>query len=224
LSKPNKLIKTIERIYQRFNMDNCAKCGKELTGFFEKRDKTGQHLPSKYYGKKLCSSCDAQFKEIFEQQKRESKAQQFIDNLALPFKEAKALRREIVNIHYQTLPQTNYIQNAINNHSCIAEQYGYKYKSHSQYPSYMGVVQFTEMDFVFEKIPEPPKQAIQVVLDFSSLKEVMTKGGIVMSTYKCPNCNGMINIPEAGKVLLCQYCGTPIKPVDIFEKIKSLIQ
>lgn len=65
---------------------------------------------------------------------------------------------------------------------------------------------------------------VQIVLDFSSLKDVMSKGGLVMSTYKCPNCNGIISIPEAGKVLMCQYCGTPIKPVDIFEKVKSLIQ
>lgn len=65
---------------------------------------------------------------------------------------------------------------------------------------------------------------IQIVLDFSSLKDVMVKGGLVMTTYKCPNCNGMVPIPEAGKVLLCEYCGTPIKPVDIFEKIKALIQ
>jgi DNA-directed RNA polymerase subunit RPC12/RpoP len=64
----------------------------------------------------------------------------------------------------------------------------------------------------------------QIILDFSSLKDVMAKGGLVMTTYKCPNCNGMVNIPEAGKVLMCQYCGTPIKPVDIFKKIKSLMQ
>lgn len=44
-----------------------------------------------------------------------------------------------------------------------------------------------------------------------------------MTTYKCPNCGGMVNIPEADKVLVCQYCGTPIKPVDIFAKIKALI-
>jgi uncharacterized Zn finger protein (UPF0148 family) len=68
------------------------------------------------------------------------------------------------------------------------------------------------------------KTNVQIIIDFSSLKDVMSKGGLVMTTYKCPNCNGMVNIPEAGKVLVCQYCGTPIKPVDIFEKIKSLIQ
>lgn len=68
------------------------------------------------------------------------------------------------------------------------------------------------------------KGRVQIVLDFSSLKDVMSKGGLVMSTYKCPNCNGMVDIPEAGKVLVCKYCSTPIKPVDIFERIKSLMQ
>jgi hypothetical protein len=68
------------------------------------------------------------------------------------------------------------------------------------------------------------KANVKIIIDFSSLKDVMSKGGLVMTTYKCPNCNGMVNIPEAGKVLVCQYCGTPIKPVDIFEKIKSLMQ
>jgi hypothetical protein len=72
-------------------------------------------------------------------------------------------------------------------------------------------------------LAEKQKERIQIVLDFSSLKEVMSKGGLVMTTFKCPNCNGMVDLPEAGKVLMCKYCGTPIKPVDIFEKIKSLI-
>lgn len=71
---------------------------------------------------------------------------------------------------------------------------------------------------------EKEKQPIQIILDFSSLKDVMVKGGLVMTTYKCPNCNGMVDIPEAGKVLVCKYCNTPIKPVDIFEKIKALMQ
>ena len=67
------------------------------------------------------------------------------------------------------------------------------------------------------------EQSFQIVLDFSSLKDAMTRGGIVMTTYKCPNCNGVVDIPENGKVLICKYCGSPIKPVDIFEKIKSLV-
>lgn len=70
---------------------------------------------------------------------------------------------------------------------------------------------------------EKQKEHVQIILDFSSLKDVMFKGGLVMTTYKCPNCSGILKLPEEGKILMCEYCGTPIKPVDIFEKIKSLI-
>ena len=67
------------------------------------------------------------------------------------------------------------------------------------------------------------KEHIQIVLDFWSLTDIISKGGIVMTSYKCPNCNRAVSIFEVGKFLICQYCGTPIKPVDIFEKMKSLI-
>ena len=67
------------------------------------------------------------------------------------------------------------------------------------------------------------KDRIQVVFDFSSLKDVLAKGGVVMSSYNCPKCNAMLDIPEAGKVMICKYCGAPIKPVDIFDRIKSLL-
>lgn len=68
------------------------------------------------------------------------------------------------------------------------------------------------------------KERIHVVVDFSSLKDIMAKGGIIMSTSNCPKCNAMLDIPESGKILFCKFCGAQIKPVDIFEKIKSLIQ
>ena len=75
-----------------------------------------------------------------------------------------------------------------------------------------------------ELLTQKEKEHLHIVLDFSSLKDVMSKGGLVMTTCRCPNCSSMVGIPESGKVLVCQYCGTPIKPIDIFEKIKSLIQ
>jgi len=71
---------------------------------------------------------------------------------------------------------------------------------------------------------EKRKERVQIVLDFTSLKEVMEKGGLVMTTFKCPNCNAQLRLPERGKVMVCEYCGTPIKPVDIFEKIRALIE
>lgn len=75
-----------------------------------------------------------------------------------------------------------------------------------------------------EQERERAKERVQIVLDFSSLKDVMSKGGLVMTTYKCPNCGGKLELPESGQLLTCKYCGVPIKPVDIFEKIKDLLQ
>ena len=70
---------------------------------------------------------------------------------------------------------------------------------------------------------EKVKDRIQVILDFSGLKKTMEKGGLIMTTFKCPSCNAMAPIPDHGKTLVCEYCNAPIKAIDIFEKIKSLL-
>jgi len=66
------------------------------------------------------------------------------------------------------------------------------------------------------------KENIQIMLDFSSLRDVITKTGITMAKIECPNCHGAVKIPEAGNILICHYCQTPIRPYEIFKKI-SLI-
>ncbi|PVX25227.1 MAG: hypothetical protein CW691_05235 [Candidatus Bathyarchaeum sp.] len=70
---------------------------------------------------------------------------------------------------------------------------------------------------------EKEKSRIHVLLDFSSIQDEMSKGGIIMTTYNCPKCNASLEIPESGKVLFCKYCNTAIKPVDIFDRIKSFL-
>jgi DNA-directed RNA polymerase subunit RPC12/RpoP len=70
---------------------------------------------------------------------------------------------------------------------------------------------------------EKQRERIHILLDFGSLKNVMDSGGIIMTTYNCPKCNGVLEIPQAGKVLFCSYCGTPVKPVDIFDRIKEFL-
>ncbi len=74
---------------------------------------------------------------------------------------------------------------------------------------------------VFEE--EKKKERIQVVLDFSFLKHQLEKGGITLTTIKCPNCSGDVQIPEHGDIFKCQYCGSKVKAVDIFERMKGLI-
>ena len=70
---------------------------------------------------------------------------------------------------------------------------------------------------------EKQREHVQVVLDFSSIRETLSKGGIVMSTFKCPQCAGALELPETGKQTTCKYCGASIKPIDIFDKIKSIV-
>jgi hypothetical protein len=70
---------------------------------------------------------------------------------------------------------------------------------------------------------EKQREHVQVVLDFSSIRETLSKGGVVMSSFKCPQCAGSLELPETGKQTTCKYCGASIKPIDIFEKIKNIV-
>ena len=70
---------------------------------------------------------------------------------------------------------------------------------------------------------ESKKERIQILVDFSNLKDYMEKGGLVLQNTKCPECNAPIPIPTSGNQVVCQHCGSTILAQDIFEKIKSLI-
>jgi len=70
---------------------------------------------------------------------------------------------------------------------------------------------------------EKRKERVQVVLDFSSLKEYMEKGGLVLQKTKCPECGAPMALPTSGSQTKCEHCGSTIYAQDIFEKVKSLI-
>jgi hypothetical protein len=70
---------------------------------------------------------------------------------------------------------------------------------------------------------EKGREHVQIVLDFSSLKEYMVKGGLMLQTMKCPECGSPIRLPESGNQTKCDHCGNTILAQDIFEKIRSLI-
>jgi len=70
---------------------------------------------------------------------------------------------------------------------------------------------------------EKKRERVQVVLDFTALKEYMAKGGLMLQTLKCPECGGPIRLPEAGSQTKCEHCGNMILAQDIFEKIRALI-
>jgi ribosomal protein S27AE len=64
----------------------------------------------------------------------------------------------------------------------------------------------------------------EAIADFASLTVFLKENGVIMTAYNCPKCSNMVDIPENGKILICKHCGNPIKPMDIFEKIESLIE
>jgi len=70
---------------------------------------------------------------------------------------------------------------------------------------------------------ERKKERVQVLLDFSWLKDYMEKGGMVLQNLKCSECGAPIPLPTTGNQIECKHCGSMIYAQDIFEKIKSLI-
>jgi ribosomal protein S27AE len=63
----------------------------------------------------------------------------------------------------------------------------------------------------------------RIIIDFTALKELAEKGGIVLTELKCPKCGAPIKLPKEGTETTCEHCGSVIYAQDIFEKIKALI-
>ena len=70
---------------------------------------------------------------------------------------------------------------------------------------------------------ERKRDRVQVVLDFSALKDYMEKGGLVLQKTKCPECGAPMPLPTTGNQTKCDHCGSIVYAQDIFEKVKALI-
>lgn len=70
---------------------------------------------------------------------------------------------------------------------------------------------------------EKKRDKVHVMLDFSFLKSIMEKGGMVMQVLKCPECGASVEFPKSGNETVCTHCGKTIYAQDIFEKVKGLI-
>ncbi len=77
--------------------------------------------------------------------------------------------------------------------------------------------------FIDARREEIEKGQIQIIADFSFLKSVMEKGGVILQTISCPFCGASVSIPETGKVFKCDYCNKEIYAVDVFQEIKELV-
>jgi ribosomal protein S27AE len=70
---------------------------------------------------------------------------------------------------------------------------------------------------------EKKKERVQLVFDFSTLKQYMEKGGLILQQTKCPQCGAPLKLPQSGNQISCEHCGSTLYAQDIFEKIKGLI-
>lgn len=78
-------------------------------------------------------------------------------------------------------------------------------------------------DRLIEMEEDRKKGTTQLVLDFSFLKSILEKGGVVMQSMRCPSCGADLQMPKSGTTMKCEYCGTSVKAIDIFERIRGLL-
>ncbi len=67
------------------------------------------------------------------------------------------------------------------------------------------------------------KERVQVIVDFSFLKDYMEKGGMVVQKISCANCGASMHLPEKGNTVDCPYCRTTHRVQDVFERVRQLI-
>lgn len=70
---------------------------------------------------------------------------------------------------------------------------------------------------------EEKGKRVQLVVDFSFLKSIAEKGGLLLTTVSCPHCGGNVELPKFGEFCKCRHCGKEVYAIDIFDKMKDLI-
>jgi ribosomal protein S27AE len=93
----------------------------------------------------------------------------------------------------------------------------------NEFPAFRKTIMDCRQKRIDELEAEKRKERVQIVIDFSMLKDYMDRGGLVLQKTKCPECNAPLPIPTSGNQVVCEHCGSTIFAQDIFEKIKSLI-
>ncbi len=91
----------------------------------------------------------------------------------------------------------------------------------------LGAFQETVMKYRAERkfsvLELQKKERVQVIVDFSFLKDYMEKGGMVVQKISCANCGASMHLPEKGNTVDCPYCKTTHRVQDVFERVRQLI-
>lgn len=75
-----------------------------------------------------------------------------------------------------------------------------------------------------EREKERSRMGTQVLMDFSFLKDILERGGIIIQSTKCPNCGDAVKFPEGGTMVRCTYCGSDLQAYDVLQRLRSIIQ
>ena len=90
------------------------------------------------------------------------------------------------------------------------------------YCDFKGRGQEYERHVAKEVLKYGPKTSL--VIDFTWLRDYLDKGGIILTTVKCPQCGAALELPKTGTATKCQYCGSGIYALDLLEKLKGVLK
>jgi hypothetical protein len=79
------------------------------------------------------------------------------------------------------------------------------------------------LDRYWKEVGERDGNTVQVLVDFSFLKDTLERGGIVLRSSKCPNCGSLIDLPEGGTSVRCEYCGGALQAIDVLDRLRALM-
>lgn len=71
---------------------------------------------------------------------------------------------------------------------------------------------------------ERSRMGTQLIMDFSFLRGILERGGIIIQSAKCPNCGSAVRFPDGGTMVTCTYCGSDLQAYDVLERLRSIIQ
>jgi hypothetical protein len=150
--------------------ERCAKCGKELRGFFEKHawGSSGfyDNFCPEYKGRKLCLPC---IREIRNGKKPIPTEKHF--------KDALEEGRRIVVIK-DAVMSADGIGKHIELYSHVAEKFGYVYKSETHFPDAVGI----SLSIIFEKVIPTANETNFVNCEYCTARYDANL------YFKCPQC------------------------------------
>jgi hypothetical protein len=105
----------------------------------------------------------------------------------------------------------------------IVDKLGTEHRFHISSESKIVAKRMLEVLISQRKIDmEKEKKVVNVTLDLSFLRPLAEKG-VVLKDFSCPYCGGKLEVPTSGRFFECKYCGRKVYAIDVFDRIKSLI-